>query len=295
MIGAAIAFALGGWLLGALAARAGAGLPNALVPWRGVHFAVGAAGVAVVLSLAALTEPPRREVGESVGAPLGAALAALWARRSLLLPLFVGQVTVVMADTAALVWAAPVLSRSYHQRPEDFAGWMGLVLLVAGLLGSAIGGVAADRSQRRRASGGILAGAVVAAAIAIPAAFYPVMPTVPAFAIMLAVFILCGAITGLVTSTAIAVLVPNELRGICLGAFMVVSGVIAFGVAPTLVSVVSSALGGEAHLGTALGVVGAVTSVSALTGFILAARALRARHPAAPAGGSAAAPSAEPI
>ncbi len=277
MVGGALAFALGGWLLGSLAAHAGTGLLRSVVPWRGVHFEFAAAGVAILLCLNVIAEPERRELGESAGAPLPMALRALWARRALLAPLFVGQVTVVMADAAAVIWAAPVLQRSYGQRPEEFAGWVGLVILIAGLVGSAIGGVAADRGQRSHGSAGMLTGAIVAAAVSIPAAFYPVMPAVPAFAVMFGILLLCGAVTGLITATAIAVLVPNELRGICLGAFMVVGGVIGFGVAPTLVSVVSTLLGGEGELNVALGAVGAVTSVIALTGFLLAARAMRAR------------------
>jgi predicted MFS family arabinose efflux permease len=263
MLGAAAAFALAGWLLAAL--------PS----WRRVHLAFAAFGIAVILALVCLREPARRETGATLDAPFRAALRALWARRALLAPLFVGQVTVVMADMAAVTWAAPVLTRSYQQRPADFAGWMGLVLLVSGLVGSTLGGFAADRGYRSANRAGIVRAAVAAAAISVPAAFYPVMPTVPAFAVALAVFLICGAITGLVTATALAVLVPNELRGVCLGAFMVVGGMIGFGVAPTLVTVASQALGGDAHLGEALAAVGAGTSLLALAGFLRAAAVLR--------------------
>ncbi len=275
--GVALAFALGGWLLGLLTKAPATALFGGTAPWRGVHAEFAAAGLLVILCLLAVREPPRHEMGESAGAPLRVALHALWVRRALLGPLFLGQVTVVMADNAAAVWAAPVLSRNFHQRPEDFAGWMGLVILLAGIVGSAIGGFAADRGQRRPGSGGLLAGAVVAAAVSIPSACYPLMPSVPGFAVVLEVFLLSGAVTGLITATAIAVLVPNELRGVCLGAFMVVGGVIGFGVAPTLVSLASLAMGGEGHLAGALSAVGVGTSVLALAGFLGAARTIRAR------------------
>lgn len=93
-----------------------------------------------------------------------------------------------------------------------------------------------------------------------------------AFAWLLGLFLTCGAVTGLVTATAIAVRLPNELRGVCLSAFVVVGGLIGFGVAPTLVSIVSGLLGGSAQLPVALAIVSAVTSAVAFLGFLRAAR-----------------------
>lgn len=262
MVGAAVAFGLAGVLL----RWHGAGA------WRAIHFDFAVFGLIVVLVLALLREPPRREVASHNGMPLRDAVAALWARRGLLLPLFIGQVTVVMADTAAGIWMAPVISRRFGQTPEQFAAWSGLVILVAGLAGSVIGAFAADLGQQRRWPGGLLGGAVVAAGLSVPAAFYPLMPNTQAFAWLLGLFLACGAVTGLVTATAIAVRLPNELRGVCLSAFMVVGGLIGFGVAPTLVSIVGGLLGGSAQLPVALASVGAVTSAVAFAGFLRASR-----------------------
>lgn len=146
MVGAAAAFGLAGVLL----RWHGAGA------WRAIHFDFAAFGLLVVVVLAVLREPPRREVASRNGMPLGDTVAALWARRGLLLPLFIGQVTVVMADTSAGIWMAPVISRRFGQTPEQFAAWSGLVILVAGLVGSVIGAFAADLGQLRRLPGGLL-------------------------------------------------------------------------------------------------------------------------------------------
>jgi MFS family permease len=268
VVGGASAFALGGALFGALATH-GAALFAGLAPWRAVHLIFGLVSAALLLPLIALREPVRLEVGEA-GAALGPALRALWARRGFLLPLFIGQISVVMADTAATVWAAPVLTRDFHQQPAEFGGWMGLSLLVAGVFGAVFGGLSADFGHRSRRRGGILLGAVVCAALSVPAALFPIMPTVAGCGVMLALLLLAGAATGLITATAIAVLVPNEIRGVCLGAFIVISSIIGLGVAPMLVTFGSEALGGEAHLGMALAVTGVVTAVASLIAFVLA-------------------------
>jgi MFS family permease len=89
---------------------------------------------------------------------------------------------------------------------------------------------------------------------------------------MLGLLALCGAVTGLVTATALAVLIPNEIRGVCLGAFMVVGSVIGLGVAPTLASGIADLLGGEAYLRYGLTITTAVTSVTAAIGFAWAMR-----------------------
>jgi hypothetical protein len=60
------------------------------------------------------------------------------------------------------------------------------------------------------------------------------------------------------------------MRGLCIGVFLAVSGLIAFGVSPVLVTFVSTLLGGESHLGTALAAVGMIVSALACGSFIIA-------------------------
>jgi hypothetical protein len=118
----------------------------------------------------------------------------------------------------------------------------------------------------------VLIGAVAAAALALPAALFPIAGSPLAFGAALFLLLLGGTITGLVTATAIAVLLPNELRGLCIGSFVAFAGLLAFGVGPTLVTEVSALLGGEQHLGSALAVVGAVVGALATLGFVFAMR-----------------------
>ncbi|MBX3431143.1 MAG: MFS transporter [Hyphomonadaceae bacterium] len=265
MVGAAAAFAFGGSLLGYFAGAAP--LIAGLEPWRNVLLVF--AGVSLVLTLLLLTvrEPARHEIAEASPA-LSVALRELWERRGLLAPLFLGQVTVVMADAAASIWAAPVLERHYNLTPEQYGGWMGLVILVSGVIGAVFGGFAADFGHKSKIKGGILIGAVVAAILSIPGAFFPLMPDAAGFAWMLLLLLTCGAVTGLVTAAAIAVLVPNEIRGVCLGAFIVIGAIIGFGVAPTLVTLIADVVGGRQSLPTGLALTGAGTSALAAIGFI---------------------------
>jgi hypothetical protein len=131
----------------------------------------------------------------------------------------------------------------------------------------------ADLGHRSRIRGGIVLGAVVASAIAIPAALFPVMPGAPVFAAALAIFLFCGTVAGLALTAVIAVDLPNEIRGLSFGAFLAVGGLIGYGVTPTIVTMVSSLMGGERNLAPALALVGSSISVLVFLSFLLAMRA----------------------
>jgi MFS family permease len=277
--GSAIGYALGGLLLAQLGEHP-IGLFGALKPWREIHIVMGIVGALLLLPLYTVCEPQRHEV-ETRDPALGATVRALWAKRRFLLPLFTGHLGVSMADTAAQIWAAPVLSRDFHLQPAQFAGWMGGIILISGLFGSVLGGFSADWGQKSGRRSGILYAAVIATAIGIPSALYPVMPTVTGFAVMLFVLLLSGTVINLVASTTIAVLIPNEERGLCMAAFGIVSSVIGLSVAPTIVTLASSAMGGEQHLAMSLAITGVVTGLMSFGGYVMASRNVPQRPAAA--------------
>lgn len=270
VFGLALAFALGGAVFGMLSARTEPLF--GMAAWRATQLIFAAGSALLVLPLLLLREPARQEVAKA-GAGLKASMQALWERRGLLAPLFIGQITVIMADASASIWATPVLMRTYGLAPAAFGGWMGLVLLGSGLVGTIVGGLAADAGLKRAGGRGLLMTAVIASAIGVPASFFAVMPGVTGFAILLTALLLAGTATGLITGTAIAVLIPNQFRALCLGSFVVVGSLIGFGVAPTLVTVISEAIGGRGALAPSLTGVSLASSLLSLIAFAMAARA----------------------
>ncbi|WP_243853550.1 MFS transporter [Sphingopyxis panaciterrae] len=271
-LGVALGFALTGWLFGLLPGIGGPSWFADLAPWRSAHVVLAAISALCLLPLLMLREPERREVEAGPDAPFRIVAAELWARRAFLGPLFAGQVAVVMADVAATVWVAPVLSRDFGLQPQEFAGWVGALMFGTGVAGAVLGGISADMGQKSRRRGGLLLGAVIAAGVGIPAAMFPLMPGVIGFAVALGMLSLCGAVTGLVVSVALTVFIPNELRGLCIGAFIAVAGLIGFGLAPWLVTQVSALMGSEAMLAEALALVGVTVSALSFFAFLLAMR-----------------------
>lgn len=263
--GIAAALGVGGWLFGLFTPDGLWGL----AAWRGVHLVLAIASAVVVVLLFFLREPARREVVAGPDAPFSAVFRELWQRRRFLTPLFVGQVGVVMADASAVFLVSPVLERSYGIRP-DAATWVGAVLFLTGVAGSIAGGAMADMGHKTGKRGGILIGAVAMSALAIPAAFFPIAPGVNLFAAGLGLLMFCGTITGLITAVVLTVLMPNELRGLCIGAFLALAGLVGFGLAPVLVAWIGTLLGGPQHLGAGLMIVGVTVSTLAFFAFWIA-------------------------
>jgi len=239
-------------------------------PWRSAHLALALFGSALAIILVFLREPQRHEVAAGLGAPVRVVLRELWVRRAYLAPLLFGQMGILMADAAATIWSTPILSRRFALEPLQFAGWLALGALIAGVAGSIIGGWAADAGYLKFQRGGILLGAVVSSAIAIPAGLFPIMPTVASFLSALTVLLLCGTVASIALMTVIGTYLPNETRGLAFGGYLAFGGLVGFGVAPTLVVSISSWLGGESHLAPALAAVGTAISVISFGCFLLA-------------------------
>ena len=271
-LGIALALGLSGVLFGLFSHGGAPAWFAGMMPWRSVHLGLAVISVFAILPLLLLREPARQEVAAGTHAPFKVVAGELWARRVFLIPLFIGQISVVMADAAAGIWVSPVLSRNFHLQPDQFAGWMGTLLFGSGVVGAIVGGLSADRGQKSGRRGGLLIGAIVAAAVGVPAALFPIMPSVPLFGVAVGLLVTCGAVTGVVTSVALTVLIPNELRGLCIGAFIAIAGLIGYGLAPTLVAAASGMLGGEAHLAQGLAIVGVVTSAISVIAFTVAMR-----------------------
>jgi MFS family permease len=242
LVGSAAALPAGALLVTVFAAEY-ISWTGGLKPWRAAHVALAAFGVALSTLLLFLREPVRREVAAGLNAPVRVVLLEIWRRRAYLGPLLLGQCGILMADAAATIWATPILTRRFHLDPLQFAGWLGLGGLGAGLLGSVIGGWAADTGLRSGKPGGVMLGAVIASAVAVPAGLFAIMPGPITCLAALTLLLFCGTIASIALMALIGAYLPNETRGLAFGGFLAVGGLVGFGVAPPMVVLVSDGLG----------------------------------------------------
>lgn len=273
IFGGATSFLLAGpllaWLPSALSAIPGAAQT---APWRLVQLVFAAATASFSFALLIMREPERHEVGSAAGGVLRAALRELWAYRRVLAPVLIGAATINMADAAADIWAVPVLTRSFHLQPADFGTWMGLVVLGSGIIGGALGGVLGDYCQRFIGRPGVLMAALFGAAVSMAGGFYPLAPSVTMFAVLFGIFQAAGACSGIASGAGVVLLIPNELRGVCIGVMAAVSVLMSYGVAPLLVTGTTAALHLGEQIGMPLTLVSVGTSVIGTIAFIVAIR-----------------------
>ncbi len=269
--GQAFGILIGGTVFDMLSSMAGGGVMSGLTPWRVIYVAAAAICVLLVVLLLILREPERQERDETRDAQAG--WSELWKFRGFLVPLVGGLLFSVIAVQAANVWAAPLLIRNFGLTPGDFAGWLSLVTLIALIFGALGGGQLAELGRRRGGRAGVLLPAVLAALASAPLALFALAPNVQSFAVLLALDLFCAGLIPTVGVIAITLNIPNEIRGLAIGAYVLCTALFGAATAPAAIALLSQALGGEGMLGQAIVMVSAPAGIASAACFLLAMRA----------------------
>jgi len=276
LAGPAFAFAGGGAMYGYFTLHGWSLFPG-MVPWRLTTLVFAVISVALLLPVLFLREPQRHERTEH-GNAIIPAIRGLLMRWRFVVPLWLGATAGGLAEGGAGLWAAPLLERNYGLTPDKYGAMMGIIILAGGFFGSLCGGIAADWSQKSNRRGRIMLGAVLATIVTIPMAVYPIMPTPGSFGLVLFLLMLFVTLTQVIGTTAITVLIPNEERGVCLALTSMASTLIGFGFAPLVPVLAPIVFGDTKHLADMLAIVGVVTGIIALAGYIVAMRTAPASY-----------------
>jgi predicted MFS family arabinose efflux permease len=262
--GAAAVFSLGGMLLARFASD-----PTG---WRWALAAIASPLVAVVVLALFMREPLR--TGRVVENPsVRDAFREVWRFRKVITPLLMGLVMVETALGAAMIWATPALSRNLALPADRMGTIMALVMLVSGIVGPIGGGVLADRCERRGGPRRTLLAIAALALASAPAGLFAVAPGIAMSAIPLVVFISLVSAACVMATSLFTVVIPNELRGLCVGMLAVANVFFCVGLAPISVSALSAGLGGPASIGTSLALVCIITSLAGAGVFACGTRA----------------------
>ena len=233
--------------------------------WRHAFFIAGAPGLALALLLLAIREPVRGAYdrpGAQARTPpgLGASLRALLARRSYVCNTL-AQVIYTFAMGGLATWIPTYFVRVRGIPLATAASTFGLLLVVAGFLGTLLGGRLGDAFARRApgahflVSGWTLAASLVFTVPAVlapsPAVFWPAM-----FMTLLMLFVNVGPL-----NAAMANVLPADLRARGFAATTMVMHLFGDAASPWLIGVASDAVGLTAPVlvaGSMLAVAGVV-------------------------------------
>jgi MFS family permease len=257
-LGTSAAFALGGELL----VKSGP-TPDG---WRWAMLWLTAPLIMVMFTLLAMREPPRTGVAVE-NTSSRQAFAECWGYRSVIVPLFVGIVMLEIALGSVMVWAPPMLSRNFALSPDRVGGIIAIIVLVSGILGPIAGGAVADLCHRAggpRQTISVLSGLAL---LGILASLFAFVPWVTPASALLAVFTTIVSAILVTGTTLFIIVVPNELRGLCMAALTGVSVLLGLGLAPVAVSLLSGAIGGPPMIGKALAFVCVAASLLGAVAF----------------------------
>ena len=240
---------------------------HGLAPWRMFSLVFAVMGLLVVPFLIALPEPQRMEIGSDKSGTF----RELWSYRRLLAPLLVGIMCLGGASSGILTWLAPSLTRLYHLQPGDYAVASSVLILTCGLSAFILAGKVANHLHERWGSRAVTLAAAVAAALCVPGMLAGMMPTPIGFAALGSTYEFFIAMAIWFPTMTINILIPNELRGLCMGSYVVLIGLAGM-VGSPLVGYVGQVLGGPQMIGRAIPAVCVPFALLAAFSFWLSAR-----------------------
>src|SRR5204862_8020844 len=99
--------------------------------------------------------------------------------------------------------------------------------------------------------------------LGVPAALFSLAPSVTSAAALLLADMTIMLAVAVMGMTLFTIVIPNEIRGLCMSAFVAANLLFVFAVAPVIVSLLSGAMGGLAMIGAALSIVCGVSAALA--------------------------------
>lgn len=237
-----------------------------LEPWRGIFLFYCIVSALLIPATLSLKEPVRQELSEAGGGTF----KELWGYRAFLVPLFLG-IMFLNGTNGVGVWLFPALTRIYHLEPGEFAPWMSALGLFAGFAGLIISIRLVEFGRRRGSSGAIIAPAVPAALLCGVGSLLATMPSIYLFAALAAVFTIASAVAISLPVLAVNFVVPNNLRGLSMGIYVVLVA-LASGVSAPIVGWLGEQLGGELMIGWAMAIAGVAFSLLTALCYAVAAK-----------------------
>jgi len=246
-IGAGLAMLMGGAIIQIVSNSPPMDVPfvGELAPWQTTFIIVGLPGLLIAALIALTREPTRKEVMQAASG--GAAelslldvVKYLWTKRYLYGPIFIGMSVVAVVNYMFLAWIPTLYIRVHLWDVSSIGYAFGIILLIFGPLGIALGGRLGDYFAAKEDRGGHAKAAFVGSLFMVPGMLATPVISNPHLALVgLALipfgmaFITVNAVTSMLRVT------PNQLRGQTYALFLMVISLSGTTLGPTLVAVIT--------------------------------------------------------
>ena len=283
-IGSGLAMITGGAIIQMLTNAPPVTVPyvGELAPWQTTFIVVGLPGLLIAAIIAFTREPTRKGVmkaegGRAAELTLREVAGFLWEKRFVYGPVFIGMSVVSTVNFMFLSWT-PTLYIRVHLWDSPSIGYaFGILLLIFGPLGIALGARLGDYFATRRDSGGHARAAFVGSLFMAPGMVLTPVISDPDLALVGLALIPFGmAFITVNTVTAMLRITPNQLRGQTYAFFLMVISLSGMTLGPTLVAVVTDfVFKNEAMVGYSMTSIATIMAVVSVISFYKCIAAFR--------------------
>jgi len=240
-VGAGLALIAGGGVIAfsgdAAAALASIGFSRA--PWQTVFIVVSLFGIVLAPVLLLIREPYRR--GRLAERPtLAQGLRVFRARGTYYVTLVLALSFIGVVNYSFLSWTPTIFERRYGWQPQEIGPLFGIILIVLGPSGTALGGFIVDKIRSVPSDRMAAMLCVIGTVLAIPFALLASLSASP----FLALLGLCGIVLLIAVPVAMGPFIvqtttPNEFRGVAISIYLLIVNIIGLGAGPLSVALIS--------------------------------------------------------
>ncbi|EJO35819.1 transporter, major facilitator family protein [Acinetobacter radioresistens WC-A-157] len=270
-VGGGIAFLVGGYVIGLLKDLSLIEIPvfGAVKAWQMAFILVGLPGILIGLLFVLTVRDPKRK-GQSVNAEgevekvtIRAAFTFLKKHRKTFTCHYLGFTFYAMALYCLISWSPAFFMRKFSMTPTEAGYMLGTVLLVANTLGVFCAGWLNDwLIQKGRKDAPMITGVIGIVGLVLPLVAFTQVSEYWLAVTLLAPAMFFASFPMPISTTAMQMLAPNQLRAQISAIFLLISNLVAVGIGTTLVALVTDKIfENPLMVGTSLSIVGGIACV----------------------------------
>jgi len=274
--GAGFAYLAGAAILALVNSSPAITLPlyGQVASWQATLIFTGLISFIVVALIFTFPEPARKGVVARQEVSTRSTLKFLRRHWTYFVPHFLGFALLQMFVYSLTSWIPAFLTRAYAMPPEEIGIVYGAMWLVLGVAGALAGGVMADLLSARGKDRGAIWLIVAVSLVLWPlATLYPLVESRGLSLVLIAAMTFATCIPVGLSNLLLQQVTPNQMRGQMVAITTFAVNLIAFGVGPTGVGILSDALGGGLEgLRWALAAVASICCPAAALIFVFAGK-----------------------
>ena len=274
-LGGGASLILSGLIIGEISELSHITVPllGTLRPWQLVLIVVGGISFLMILPLALIPEPKRQgsqllpakkrfdqpgSLSSNKQLPFKQVLGFLWEQRAFYLPFIIGSSLLNLYAYGSAAWGASYFIRLHHWEASTVGITLGLATLPPAIIGGLSSGWLADHLYQKGNRGAAMHITVTVAglcALLVPLFIY--VPSMPLKLVILVLYTLLIAGSGVLFPTIIQMATPNTIRAQVSATLLLISNLVGIGFGPTAIALITDyGFQNDLALGHSIAIVG---------------------------------------